>query len=112
MHKIVKMTQEMITRYGHMNGDHDTNHYSDDYAKTQGYAGAIVHGLFLSGIAIGMAVQKHGGAFHVRGEFEHKYVAGTCAGDELMLTIAEDDTITARVGDKTTMTGYARLRTE
>ncbi|GAA4341689.1 MaoC family dehydratase [Pigmentiphaga soli] len=111
MERTIRITQEVIDGYGRVNGDHDTNHYDDSYAKGQGYRGAIAHGLLLSGFAIGLAMQRYGADFCRRGEFEHKYLKGTCPGDEFTLALDDDGQVSGTVaGAELTLVGYTRLR--
>lgn len=111
MHKkTIEMTQEIIDRYGRLNGDRDVLHYDDDYARERGFRGTLAHGLMVQGYANDLAVQKHGRDWFERGVIEVRFVGPTCPGDELSVEIDDDGTLTAKVPSNVSLVGRAYLR--
>lgn len=105
----IAITQEMIDRYGVINGDNDIIHYDHDYCVKRGFRGTLVHGPHLSAFAADLAVRRYGKDWFYRGRFHTKWVAPVCPGDRLEVELTADGTITERVGDGTTVIGRAVL---
>ncbi len=112
MQKTITMTQEIIDRYGELNGDRDILHYDHDYALERGFRGTLAHGLMIQGYANALAVQKYGDDWYDRGVIEVKFVGPTCPGDDLTVTIEDDGTLTATVPTGTALVGRAYLRNQ
>ena len=83
------ITQELINRYGALNGDNDTLHYDAAYARAQGFAGTIAHGLMLLGPVAELAASRFGASWFAGGHVSMKWVAPTYAGDAITATIDE-----------------------
>jgi 3-hydroxybutyryl-CoA dehydratase len=93
------ITQELINRYGELNGDNDKLHYDADYARACGFRDTIAHGLMLLGTASESAVGKYGAEWFEGGHIAMKWVEPTYAGDELTVALDEADKVIVYVGE-------------
>jgi acyl dehydratase len=109
MKRKIEITQGKIDRYGDINGDFDIIHYDHDYAVQRGFRGTLVHGPHLSGFACDMALEKYGIDWFKQGRLRTKWIAPVCPGDELIVEIAEDGTITETVNGAPVVVGSATL---
>jgi len=109
MEKRILVTQEMIDNYGKLNGDNDIIHYDVEYAKKRGYRDTLAHGPMVMGYAAELAARKYGKEWHLRGSIEVKFVAPTYPNEELVVTIDDDGTVTARTADALNVVGKAVL---
>lgn len=112
MRREFKVTQEVIDRYGAINGDRDIIHYDAEYAKKRGFRGTLAHGLMVQGYANVMAVDLYGTTWMERGEIEVKFVRPVFPGDSMTVEIDEAGTLTASNQDGPVMVGTAKLRPE
>ncbi|KQZ14824.1 MULTISPECIES: MaoC family dehydratase [unclassified Mesorhizobium] len=109
MNKKYPITQEMIDRYGVINGDNDIIHYDHDYAVSRGFKGPIAHGLMVSGYAIDMACRKWGKDFFYKGEIDVRFRGPVIPGDTVDIVI-DDGSLVASVEDGEALVGKIGLR--
>lgn len=110
MQRVFTVTQEIIDRYGAINGDRDIIHYDADYAAQRGFRGTLAHGLMVQGYANVLAIDLYGTEWMERGEIEVKFVRPVFPGDDVTVEIGESGTLTASNADGPVMVGTARLR--
>ncbi|GGE31046.1 hypothetical protein GCM10007276_05300 [Agaricicola taiwanensis] len=101
------ITQEMIDRYGVINGDNDIIHYDHDYAVKRGFRGTLAHGLMVSGYAVDMACEKWGKDFFYNGEIDVRFRGPVIPNDvveisvdpgELRAVTADGDALVGKIG--------------
>ena len=105
-----EITQEMIDRYGRINGDNDIIHYDHAYAVKRGFRGTLLHGPHMSAFAAELGAKRFGKDWHYHGKLYTRWVGPVCPGDTFEVELAEDGTVDARVGAQKAMTGTATLR--
>ena len=103
MERTIRVTQEMIDRYGVINGDNDIIHYDHDYAVKRGFRGTLAHGLMVLGYAVELATRKWGKDWHYRGEIDVRFVGPVIPGDEVKIIIGDDGSLVAQVAAGETM---------
>ncbi len=106
----IEITQEMIDRYGRINGDNDIIHYDRAYALKRGFRGTLLHGPHMSAFAAELGAKRFGKDWLTRGRLYTRWVGPVCPGDALEVVLSEDGTVTAEVGGQKAMTGSATLR--
>ena len=104
------VTQEMINRYGEINGDNDIIHYDPDYARKRGFKAPLAHGLMVQGYASAMAAEKFGADWFHRGEIEVKFVGPVYPDETISVEIDDNGRLNVSAGDRTCIVGTARLR--
>lgn len=62
----VTFTREQIAAYADASGDHNAIHLDEDFARSVGLPGVIVHGMLQMGIAATVAAVAAGGPHHLR----------------------------------------------
>jgi len=62
----VKFTREQIAAYAAASGDQNPIHLDDDFARSVGLPGVIVHGMLQMGILATVASEEAGGPGHLR----------------------------------------------
>lgn len=110
MKQTIQITQEMIDRYGRINGDNDIIHYDHAYALKRGFRGTLLHGPHMSAFAAELGARRFGRDWHYHGRLHTRWVGPVCPGDAFEVELAEDGTVSARVGEQKAMTGTATLR--
>jgi acyl dehydratase len=100
----------MIDRYGKINGDNDIIHYDHDYAVKRGFRGTLLHGPHMTAFGAELAAKRFGKDWHYRGRLYTRWVGPVCPGDRFEVELADDGTLSARVGEQKAMTGSASLR--
>ena len=110
MQRVFTVTQEIIDRYGAINGDRDIIHYDAEYAAQRGFRGTLAHGLMVQGYANVLAVELYGTEWMERGEIEVKFVRPVFPGDDVTVEIDDSGTLTASNADGPVMVGTAILR--
>jgi acyl dehydratase len=109
MRRAIAITQEKIDRYGDINGDNDIIHYDHAYAIERGFRGTLVHGPHLSAFACDLALAAYGPDWFRRGRLQTKWIAPVCPGDNLVIELAADGTLTETVDDQSVVVGSASL---
>ena len=112
MERRIPITQEMIDRYGRINGDNDIVHYDHDYALKRGFRGTLLHGPHMTAFVAELGARRHGEHWLYRGRLRTKWVGPVCPGDAFVGELADDGTLAARVGEQTALVGSATLRTD
>jgi 3-hydroxybutyryl-CoA dehydratase len=97
------ITQDLINRYGELNGDNDQLHYDADYARACGFRGTIAHGLMLLGVVSESAAGKFGPEWFEGGHVSMKWVEPTYAGDELAVALDEAGKVIVYAGENRTV---------
>lgn len=110
MQRKYEITQEMIDRYGVINGDNDILHYDHDYAVERGFRGTLAHGLMVSGYAVDMACQKWGRDFFYNGVIDVRFRGPMIPGDEVTIEIGPGE-LNATTPAGEAITGEIGLRT-
>ncbi len=110
MKRTIEITQDMIDRYGKINGDNDIIHYDHDYAVKRGFRGTLLHGPHMTAFGAELAAKRFGKDWHYRGRLYTRWVGPVCPGDRFEVELADDGTLSARVGEQKAMTGSASLR--
>ena len=110
MKQTVKITQEMIDRYGRINGDNDIIHYDHQYALKRGFRGTLLHGPHMSAFAAELGAKRFGRDWHYHGRLYTRWVGPVCPGDSFEVELADDGSVRACVGGQQAMTGAATLR--
>jgi acyl dehydratase len=62
----VSFTRDQIAAYADASGDQNPIHLDDDFAKSVGLPGVIVHGMLQMGILATVAAEEAGGPEHLR----------------------------------------------
>jgi 3-hydroxybutyryl-CoA dehydratase len=104
------ITQDVINRYGELNGDNDIIHYDAEYARARGFKAPIAHGLMVQGYASDLAIAKYGNEWFTRGYLEVKFVGPFYPDETVTVEIADDGELTVKAGDRTCLAGQAKLR--
>ena len=107
--RTVRITQAKIDAYGHFNGDNDIVHYDEAYAKARGFRGTLAHGLHSLAFAADLGMRRYGPRWLTDGRVTVKWTGAVCPGDELQITLEEDGTLRATVGDEVVMVGEVSL---
>lgn len=103
------VTQEMIDRYGRINGDNDIIHYDEAYARARGFRGTLAHGLMIMAYAAETGARRYGEQWHRHGRLTVTWTAPVCPGD--VVTVAENDgQVEASVPSGVVMAGELGLR--
>jgi acyl dehydratase len=105
-----EITQEMIDRYGRINGDNDIIHYDHDYAVKRGFRGTLLHGPHMSAFGAELGAKRFGKDWHYHGRLRTRWVGPVCPGDRFEVVLADDGTLEAHSGGQKAMTGSATLR--
>ena len=105
----VPQTQEMIDRYGRINGDNDIIHYDHDYAVARGFRGTLNHGMMTMGYCAELGARKFGRDWFHRGELTVKWIDPVCPGDVLTLELSDDGEVSAAVQTGPAARGKAGL---
>jgi acyl dehydratase len=106
----IGITQEMIDRYGRINGDNDIIHYDHGYALKRGFRGTLLHGPHMSAFAAELGAKRFGKDWLYHGRLHTRWVGPVCPGDVLEVELADDGAIRAQVGEQKAMAGSASLR--
>jgi acyl dehydratase len=106
----ILIDQEIIDRYGQINGDNDIIHYDADYAKSRGFRGTLLHGPHMSAFAAELGAKKYGKEWLVRGRLHTKWIGPVCPGDSFSVVLDDDGAITATVNEHVAMVGSATLQ--
>jgi acyl dehydratase len=112
MQRTVHIEQEMIDRYGRINGDNDIIHYDHDYAVKRGFRGTLLHGPHMSALAADLGAERFGRDWLYRGRLHTKWIGPVCPGDAFVAELADDGTLDARAADGLVMVGSASLRAQ
>ena len=104
----VTFTQEMIDRYGRLNGDNDIIHYDEAYARERGYRGTLAHGLHIMAFAAELGLRRYGPHWWEGGTITVKWTGPVCPGDRLAVTLDEDGGVEATVDRAVVITGRLR----
>ncbi len=106
---MTRIEQVQIDAYAEVSGDHNPLHVDPAFAAQTSFGTTIVHGHLLIGL-IGLAAEtRYGEEWARSGRLDVKFVAPVHAGDDVCVTIADDGTLTAAVGDRTCVVGTAGL---
>lgn len=84
----VTFTREQIAAYAEASGDHNPIHLDDDFARSVGLPGVIVHGMLQMGIAATVASEEAGGPGHLRRLFV-RFAGMVLPGDKVTFTARE-----------------------
>ena len=95
--RTIEMTQEMIDRYGRLNGDNDVIHYDHDYAVARGFRGTLNHGMMTLGYIAELGARKNGRDWFFRGELKVKWIDPVCPGDVLEVEVDDAGQASAAV---------------
>lgn len=109
MQRKIVMTQEKIDIYGQINGDNDIIHYDHDYAVERGFRGTLAHGPHLSAFPCDLAFSAYGTEWLRKGRLHTKWIAPVCPGDDLIVEIGQDGTLTETVDGQPVVVGSATL---
>lgn len=110
MKKDFHITQEMIDRYGEINGDNDIIHYDVEYARNRGFKAPIAHGLMVQGYASALGAEMYGAQWFTRGEIEVKFVGPLYPDETITVEIDDEGRLNVSAGERTCIVGSARLR--
>jgi acyl dehydratase len=110
MQRTLAITQEMIDRYGRINGDNDIIHYDHAYAVKRGFRGTLLHGPHMSAFAADLGAKRFGKDWLTHGRLHTKWVGPVCPGDTLVVEIDASGELTANVGAQRAMVGSVTLR--
>jgi len=110
MKQTIRITQEMIDRYGKINGDNDIIHYDHEYALKRGFRGTLLHGPHMSAFAAELGARRFGKDWLYHGKLYTRWVGPVCPGDTFEVELGDDGMINARVGEQRAMSGSATLR--
>jgi acyl dehydratase len=105
-----EITQEMIDRYGRINGDNDIIHYDHGYAVKRGFRGTLLHGPHMSAFGAELGAKRFGKDWHYHGRLHTRWVGPVCPGDCFEVELSDDGTLVAHSGGQKAMTGSATLR--
>lgn len=81
----VTFTREQIAAYAEASGDHNPIHLDDDFARSVGLPGVIVHGMLQMGIAATVAAEAAGGPEHLR-RLSARFAGMALPGDTVTFT--------------------------
>jgi len=95
----ILVTQDLIDRYGRVNGDSERLHYDPRYAQEHGFRGSIAHGTMLVAPLFDLAVRRFGPEFLCTGSLSMKWTAPVCDGDLQLVSIDDDGQIEAVIGN-------------
>lgn len=95
--RAIPQTQEMIDRYGRINGDNDIIHYDRDYAVARGFRGTLNHGMMTLGYIAELGAERFGRDWFYAGELQVKWIDPVCPGDTLEIAADEAGEVEARV---------------
>jgi len=93
----IRQTQEMIDRYGHLNGDNDIIHYDREYALSRGFRGTLNHGMMTLGYIADFGAARFGRDWFYGGELQVKWIDPVCPGDDLRVSVGDDGTVSCTV---------------
>ena len=110
MKRTIEITQEMIDRYGRINGDNDIIHYDHAYALKRGFRGTLLHGPHMSAFGAELAAKRFGKDWHYHGKLRTRWVGPVCPGDRFEVSLGDDGALEASVGGQKAMAGSAVLR--
>ena len=110
MKRTVEITQDMIDRYGRINGDNDIIHYDHGYALKRGFRGTLLHGPHMTAFAAELGAKRFGKDWLYHGRLYTRWVGPVCPGDKFEVELSDDGTLQARVGGQKALTGNAGLR--
>ncbi|SCJ97225.1 (R)-specific enoyl-CoA hydratase [uncultured Eubacterium sp.] len=82
-----KATTMLVEKYGQVSGDYNPVHFDDQYAKTLGFDGRMMHGLFCMGMIsylVGTVMPGQGAIFI---DEEVRYVRPVYIDDEITATV-------------------------
>jgi acyl dehydratase len=105
----IRITQEMIDRYGKINGDNDIIHYDHDYAVARGFRGTLLHGPHMTAFCADLGAAKYGADWLYRGRLHTKWIGPSCPGDEFIAEIEDNGSISATSGGAIAVIGSATL---
>ncbi len=77
------ISQDVINRYGKLNGDNNIIHYDGDFARQHGYRDAIAHGMMTFGLISEMMTRFLGKGWVSGGKIEIILVAPVYSGDTI-----------------------------
>ena len=95
--RTIEMTQEMIDRYGRLNGDNDIIHYDHDYAVARGFRGTLNHGMMTLGYIAELGARTYGRDWFFRGELKVKWIGPVGPGDVLKIEVDDAGQASAAV---------------
>jgi acyl dehydratase len=110
MKQEIKITQEMIDRYGKINGDNDIIHYDHQYALDRGFRGTLLHGPHMTAFAAELGAKKFGKDWLYKGRLHTKWIGPSCPGDTFAVELDAAGALSATSGDATALVGSATLR--
>ena len=85
MKRTVRFTNEQIAAYAAASGDHNPIHLDDEFARSVGLPGVIVHGMLQMGIAGTVAAEAAGGAGRLR-RLHCRFAGMVVPGDTVTFT--------------------------
>jgi len=85
MKRTVTFTNEQIAAYAAASGDHNPIHLDDEFARSVGLPGVIVHGMLQMGIAGTVAAEAAGGAGRLR-RLHCRFAGMVVPGDTVTFT--------------------------
>ena len=109
MQRTYKIDQEMIDRYGVINGDNDIIHYDHDYARGRGFRGTLLHGPHMTALAADLGAQRYGKDWLYRGRLRTKWVGPSCPGDTFAVRLDPEGGLEAASGGSIALVGEALL---
>jgi 3-hydroxybutyryl-CoA dehydratase len=110
MRRTYHITQDMIDRYGVINGDRDIIHYDPEYARQRGFDAPLAHGLMVQGYANDVAMDLYGPDWCRRGAIKVKFVAPVFPDEDIEIEIDASGKLTATNPHGVAMVGTAELR--
>jgi len=102
--------QEVIDRYGRINGDNDIIHYDEAYAAARGFRGTLAHGLMVMGYAAEFGARRYGADWHRRGSLSVVWTAPVCPGDTVTVTADDAGELSGSVQSGHVLAGKLALR--
>jgi acyl dehydratase len=81
----VTFAKEQIAAYAEASGDHNPIHLDDEFARSVGLPGVIVHGMLQMGIAGTVAAEAAGGGDHLR-RLHCRFAGMVVPGDAVIFT--------------------------
>jgi acyl dehydratase len=102
---------ETTVRYAHASGDHNPIHLDDEFARSVGLPGRILHGLYTMALIARAQTEAYGGAASLR-RLSVQFRGAAVPGEEIAITSTEveRDGGTVRISATATQLGKAIVR--
>jgi acyl dehydratase len=102
---------DVTVRYAHASGDHNPIHLDDEFARSVGLPGRILHGLYTMSLIARAQTEAYGGPAALR-RLSVTFRGAAVPGEEITITSTETerDGATVRVSATATQLGKAIVR--